>query len=387
MLKATFFPLLDGSLDGVRLPCGDVSEPDVSWDHDEVCGEWGIYVEEEAVDAFSEGALRRVCCSEGPLEECDLLWRTSQSVLNFEGAPRYQEDVADCAEDWFQDEGCVIPRLSKLEPEYTPNIEDLIAELIANDTPLRHTHNVSPQEARQALEKWKPFIEKELHVVEKGFYRTTTQRVQELKQLQKVQELPAKLVYTLKPPGAASSTEEEAKYCKRKARIVCCGNYASPDDADIFASGAAAESLRSCVTYSAWKRWTTGLLDVAGAFMLSPLPQGGQEVMYVVHPPSVLVKLNLAEEDERWVLTHGMYGLRQSPKLWAEFRDRTIQEFRFEAEDKQWMLKQGDAEPNLWALVEVGVPDGEPGLLVLIYGRYPHGWENDIVEDCRSQAE
>ena len=89
--------------------------------------------------------------------------------------------------------------------------------------------------------------------------------------------------------------------------------------------------------------------------------------MYVVHPPSVLVKLNLAKEDERWVLTHGMYGLRQSPKLWAEFRDRTIQKFRFEAEDKQWMLKQGDAEPNLWALVEVGVPDGEPGLLVLIY--------------------
>ena len=121
------------------------------------------------MDAFSEGALRRVCCSEGPLEDCDLLWRTSQSVLNFEDAPRYQEDVADCAEDWFSGRGMCDSPVVKLEPEYTPNIEDLIAELIADDTPLRHTHNVSPQEARQALEKWKPFIEKELHVVEQGF--------------------------------------------------------------------------------------------------------------------------------------------------------------------------------------------------------------------------
>ena len=83
--------------------------------------------------------------------------------------------------------------------------------------------------------------------------------------------------------------------------------------------------------------------------------------MYVVHPPSVLVKLNLAKEDERWVLTHGMYGLRQSPKLWAEFRDRTIQKFRFEAEDKQWMLKQGDAEPNPGLWLKLGFLMGNLG--------------------------
>ena len=108
----------------------------------------------------------------------------------------------------------------------------------------------------------------------------------------------------------------------------------------------------------------TGLLDVAGAFMPTPLPQGPNEVIYVIRPPSILVKLGLAEEAERWVLTRGMYGLRQSPKLWSEFRDCTIQQFR---EGKQWMLKQGDAEPNLWALLEVGAPAAEPRLLVLIY--------------------
>ena len=277
----------------------------------------------------------------------------------------YQEDIAECAEEWVGDQGCLSPRMAKLEPEYTPNIEGVIKELVSQDTPLRHTHNVNPQEVRHGLEKWKPAILKELGVIEKGFRRSNVTEVQNLKATHK--ELPAKLVYTLKPPSSDSMNEGEAKYCKRKARIVCCGNYASEDQADIFASGAAAESLRSCLTFSAWRRWVTALLDIAGAFMLTPLPTGPNEVVYAVHPPSVLVKLGLASEEERWILTHGMYGLRQSPRLWSEFRDKTITDMRFYVEDEEWQLKQGDAEPNLWLLVKTKEPGAEPGALVLIY--------------------
>ncbi|CAE7314603.1 unnamed protein product [Symbiodinium sp. CCMP2456] len=366
MLKATFFPQDWDELDGVRSPLYDVKDATVHGD-DEVCGEWGIYVEEENPDENTVRGLRKLCDSGGPVSEADLLWRTSQCVLGFETNAVYQDDVAQCVEEWCGEDGCMSPRVAKMEPEYTPNIEGIIEELIGSGTPLRHTHNVSPQEVRQVLEKWRPSIQKELGVVEKGFRRTTVREVNDLKATHKVQELPAKLVYTLKPPANDPANEGESQYCKRKSRIVCCGNYASPDQADIFASGAAAESLRSCLTYSAWQRWLTALLDIAGAFMLTPLPQGPNETTYVIHPPSVLVKLGLASEDERWILTHGMYGLRQSPKLWSEFRDRTISAMRFDAEGAQWLLQQGDAEPNMWALVEVGAPEGSPGALVLIY--------------------
>eukprot|EP00439_Symbiodinium_sp_Y106_P067020 s115_g11.t1 len=366
-LKACLFPQVCEGLDGVRLHKGDVEAAVGGVDDDETCGEWGIYVEEEDKQMGGECCLRKVCDSLGPIEESDLLWRTTQAMLTGYSEAAYQQDLADCAEDWVGDTGCLNPKLFKMEPEFTPEIEDLIRELMKNGSPLRHTHNVNPQEVRQAMDKWRPAIEKELRVVEKGFYKSTAQKVEEMKASYKVQELPAKLVYTLKPPAAESELHNEAGYCKRKARIVCCGNYASEEEADIFASGAAAESLRSCLTYSAWQRWTTGLLDIAGAFMLTPLPQGPDEIVYAIRPPSILQKLGLVEESERWILTHGMYGLRQSPKLWAEFRDRTIQKFRFEAEGKTWMLKQGDTEPNLWALVQVERPEGEPGVLVLIY--------------------
>ncbi|CAE7859822.1 unnamed protein product, partial [Symbiodinium microadriaticum] len=348
MLKATFFPQSINELDGVHSLHYDV-EDDVAAceDDDETCGDWGIYVEE------------------GPREECDLLWRTSQTIMVSTTDATYQEDIAECAEEWVGDQGCLSPRMAKLEPEYTPNIEGVIKELVSQDTPLRHTHNVNPQEVRHGLEKWKPAILKELGVIEKGFRRSNVTEVQNLKATHK--ELPAKLVYTLKPPSSDSMNEGEAKYCKRKARIVCCGNYASEDQADIFASGAAAESLRSCLTFSAWRRWVTALLDIAGAFMLTPLPTGPNEVVYAVHPPSVLVKLGLASEEERWILTHGMYGLRQSPRLWSEFRDKTITDMRFYVEDEEWQLKQGDAEPNLWLLVKTKEPGAEPGALVLIY--------------------
>ena len=64
-------------------------------------------------------------------------------------------------------------------------------------------------------------------MVEKGFYKSTAQKVEEMKATYKVQELPAKLVYTLKSPDTEGEPLSEAGCCKRKARIVCCGNYAS----------------------------------------------------------------------------------------------------------------------------------------------------------------
>eukprot|EP00439_Symbiodinium_sp_Y106_P034730 s3068_g4.t1 len=142
-------------------------------------------------------------------------------------------------------------RLYKLEPEFTPEIEALIGELFEE----------------------RPAIEKELHVVEKGFYKSTAQKVEEMKATYKVQELPAKLVYTLKSPDTEGEPLSEA--------------------------GCAA----------ALQRWATGLLDIAGAFMLTPLPQGPDEIVYAIRPPATI---HLAE-----VGAGG--GVRKAPKHLVTF--------------------------------------------------------------------
>ena len=246
-------------------------------------------------------------------------------------------------------------------------IEDIIGKAVESGNPLRHTYNVSPQEAKAVIEEWRPAIVKELGVVERGFKRITTADVACLKATTTVQELPSKLVYTVKPPSGDDSVGERA-YCRRKARIVCCGNYASEDQSELYAGGAAAESLRCALTYTARRRWRSGITDITGAFMLTPLPTGEGQTVYIIRPPAALVQLGLVDPQERWQLTHGMYGLRQSPKLWSSFRDNELKKMVVEHQGKIWVLQQGTAEPNMWLVREQDAPgDQEPDGLVLVY--------------------
>ncbi|OLP76426.1 Retrovirus-related Pol polyprotein from transposon TNT 1-94 [Symbiodinium microadriaticum] len=343
-------------------------------DEDEAQGDWELYVEEsEESSCVMEPSdepedepiprLRVLCSAVDPGGELDLLSQSYESYLGEEeGIPAIQEDMARSLEDWET----LQPRLAKVEPKFTTNIEELIAGL---QEPLRHTHNVNPQEVRSSMEKWRAAIVKELGVVEKGFYRTTVEGVKELKKTRKVQELPAKLVYTIKPPveGGEQGTEEALR--KRKARIVCCGNFNSEDPGDVFASGAAAESLRCALTLSAWRRWFVGGVDIGGAFMLTPLDDDVKAVLFAVTPPAILVRLGLVQPTERWILTRAMYGLRQSPKLWSLFRDKTVKGLVIELQGRRWRFKQGVAEPNLWYLFEEEAAEDntQPSAVSLIY--------------------
>ena len=131
--------------------------------------------------------------------------------------------------------------------------------------------------------------------LERGFERVTTADVSEVKKKFVAQELPSKLVYTVKPPATEMAGDEESTFCKRKARRVCCGNYAAEDQNELYAGGAAAESLRCALTYVAKRRWRSAITDITGAFMLTPLPRGPGAVIYIIRPPTALIQLGLAQ--------------------------------------------------------------------------------------------
>ena len=143
-------------------------------------------------------------------------------------------------------------------------------------------------------------------MVEKGFVRIHVNDIPGLKEKYVVQELPSKLVYTVKPPAEDPGDGSETSYCKRKSRIVCCGNFAAEDQSDLFAGGAAAESLRCSLTYSLRRQWRSGIVDITGAFMLTPLDRGEGQIIYIIRPPAALVQLQLAEPHERWLLSIGL---------------------------------------------------------------------------------
>ena len=129
---------------------------------------------------------------------------------------------------------------------------------------------------------------------------------------------------------------------------MACGNFSKDETGDLYASGASGETLRCILAEAAYRQWSAGSVDVKGAFMLTPMTD---EVVTVVNPPAILVSMGLVETGEKWVLTHAMYGLRQSPRLWSNFRDGHLRQLVGNWEGKDLRFVQGEVEPNLWAIM------------------------------------
>ena len=113
------------------------------------------------------------------------------------------------------------------------------------------------------------------------------------------------------------------------------------------------------------------------------------------------MRLGLAEEGELWILTHAVYGLRESPKLWSDFRDCQLRALRCVVDGVELQLQQGRLDPNWWRVVRTsdGVVVG--GLLTyvddfLLAGSkeviaalgycHPGHLENDASRTCHRRA-
>ena len=260
--------------------------------------------------------------------------------------------------------------LYKSEPVYTPNVELLLDAL---QEPLQVVHTVDPRDAEQCIEKWMPAIHKEIGVIEKAARRLPPAEVRSGGWLKRkdVKVVPSKFVFTVKPPdpaeGEASLASRKGQaYHKRKARLVACGNHAPGTGSEVYASGAAAKTLRCFVVISSKRRWCIGSPDVTSAFLLTPIPQGKGFPVFALTPPRLLVRLGLAEEGELWILTHAVYGLRESPKLWSDFRDCQLRALRCVVDGVELQLQQGRLDPNWWRVVRTsdGVVVG--GLLTYV---------------------
>ena len=95
----------------------------------------------------------------------------------------------------------------KLEQSFTTGIEAVLDGLTA---PLGVVHLVDPGEARQHIDRWVPSLEKELAALEPAIQRFVQddELHQQLQSQGGVIELPAKVVYTVKPPNQGALETE-----------------------------------------------------------------------------------------------------------------------------------------------------------------------------------
>ena len=147
-----------------------------------------------------------------------------------------------------------------------------------------------------------PSIHKEIGVIEKAVPRLPPAEIRSGGWLRRkeVKVVLSKFVFIIKPPDPAEdslATRKGQADHKRKARLRCF------------------------VILSSKRSWCIGSLDVTSTFLLIPIPQGRGFPVFALTPPRLLVRLGLAEEGELWILRHAVYGLRESPKLWSDYRD------------------------------------------------------------------
>ena len=171
--------------------------------------------------------------------------------------------VAEEADVWVAPES-QLPAylLCKAEPAYLEGPEEVLAALTE---PLQVVHTISPKDVSMHAEKWLPAIKKELGTIEPAIQRVRPgddDQYQKLLGSPEAVRIPAKLVYTLKPPNQGSITggsqgspqSSPDGFFRRKARIVGCGNYAQRSHLDVYASGSVPEAFRILLTESAYRQ-------------------------------------------------------------------------------------------------------------------------------------
>ena len=241
----------------------------------------------------------------------------------------------------------VRPSMSKSEVGFTKNIEQVIAGLTE---PLQVVHTVDPAEVLQHIHLWIPAIEKELGAVSHAVNKIPKDdpRQRDLLRATGVQRLPTKLVFTVKP-GDAPRQDDPTTWVKRKVRLVVCGNLAAGTDADTYSGTAPAELVRAVLVLASGYKWIAGIVDIVSAFLRTPLV-GDNAPKIIVQPPKVLERSALIPSGELWWLTHALYGLREAPRLWGQYRDDMLRPLKFSHEGMDYHIEQGRTESSWWAI-------------------------------------
>ncbi|CAE6970309.1 inlI [Symbiodinium natans] len=260
-------------------------------------------------------------------------------------------------------------RLAKMATDVTTeNVEGILKEL---KEPLTVTHTVALPEVKANLPKWVPSIMKEVTHLE-GNGTLVPIPLPEAKRMQDRGEItlvPAKTVHTVKPPDVAAIADQaeqerehvtqkkgeevlegngDAGLFKRKSRLVICGNYIK-GETEVFTTAASAESLRCGLAFAAQRNWGAAITDIASAFTLTPMSESS--VRYAITIPKVIVDAGCAPPDTAYLVERLLYGLKEAPRLWGNFRDRRIRRARIHVGQRECRFVQMETDPAVWRLV------------------------------------
>ena len=169
-----------------------------------------------------------------------------------------------------------------------------------------------------------------------------------------------------------SKTTDNAYY---KCRACVCGNFAEVDPTQqSWTAQAEPSSLISALKVGVKEGWIVSKHDVKGAFLNAKMPEGR---IVVVQPPDQWVRWGLVEKDTFWTLDKAVYGLRESPALWSQERDKQLSALRWKVGKRVFRLKQCVGDSQVWVVKEDS--ESRPAILGLVIV-----YVDDFLISCKS---
>ncbi|CAE7278448.1 GIP, partial [Symbiodinium microadriaticum] len=291
------------------------------------------------------------------------------------------EANGEAAEELYLREGRCLPerfdeeqwlglcRMTETEEE-TFGVETMLEEL---QEPLKVVFTVALEEVKQYAGRWAEAIHKEAKaLLDAGaLVPLTAEEQADLERSGRLVVLPAKGVFTVKPPELERLVDEDGRpfpkgsprFVKRKARLVICGNFQGRQaKEDSYAGGCQIDSLRTMLVLAASKGWQVASTDIRNAFILAPIKDDGDDdddTVYGLFPPRVFQLVCVPCCYQLWRVDRALYGFRRSPRLWSKFRDKRLRAARIPHGDGCIMLRQCKADENVWAIVLVQADGSE----------------------------
>ena len=110
-------------------------------------------------------------------------------------------------------------------------------------------------------------------------------------------------------------------------------------------------ALRAALTVASQFGFEGSVMDVRTAFLNAPMVLSGSkdengEKMEprraIIRPPALLILAGLAKPDEFYEVIMALYGYKESPKLWSDYRDQEIAKMELPCEGGIFDLAAND---------------------------------------------
>ena len=144
-----------------------------------------------------------------------------------------------------------------------------------------------------------------------------------------------------------------------------CGNFAETDPTQqSWTAQAEPSSMLSALKLGRSRKWLTSKHDVKGAFLNAKIPENR---VVIVAPPEQWVRWGLVKKGVFWTLDKAVYGLRESPFLWGQERDRQLAKLRWSVSGKKIRLYRSSSDSQVWMIKRDDEKNNEILGIMIVY--------------------